>query len=120
MSDTPSQQSSVYICDECGKQKQTASREVTFSSALDGAQTSTGSTITRAKNFFICHTPGCIQRKRDRWKIREWELRNDPTIDNSPEYRAQEKQRINEEEERFREDAERIMNEFNNKNSDNR
>jgi hypothetical protein len=134
MSGVPPQQPPVSICEECEQQKKTATREVSFSSTSSGSKTkhhqgkidyggttggtdrentqttSTGRTVKRTENFFICPTEGCVQRKMDRWKAREWELRNDPELNNSSDYRSQEKQRINEEEERLRGDREEFRN----------
>lgn len=133
MSSTPPQQQAVCTCDECGATKKTATHEVTFSSTTNESKTrhhkgsvdwdgfaggtdrentetrSNGSTVKRKENFFICPTEGCVRRKIDRWKAREWELRNDPDLNNSQEYREQEKQRIHEEEESIHRDAEEFL-----------
>jgi hypothetical protein len=134
MAGTPPQQQAVCKCDECKSTKKTATREVSFNSTTRDSVTkhhqgsvdwdgfaggadrqntetaSNGSTITRTENFFICTTEGCVRRKIDRWKVREWELRNDPNLNNSEEYREQEKQRINDEENSLRRDEGEFLN----------
>lgn len=124
MSSTPPQQQAVCTCDECGATKKTTTREVSFSSTSGESKgkhhqgsvdwgdyagetdrknmetRSNGTTTTRTENFFVCPTPGCVQRKRDRWSAKRWELKNNPNLDDSLEMQDREIERIDEEEER--------------------
>jgi hypothetical protein len=139
MSDAPPQQPPVNNCEECDQQKKTATREVAFSSTTKDSKTkhrqgtgefgplsgdldrrnsettSTGSTVKRTENFFICPTPGCSQRTSDRWDARRWELKNDPTLNDSPESQDKEIERIIDEEKEHRKQKERISNRMNSK-----
>lgn len=142
MSGDQSQQQVVYHCEECGKPKRTVTREVTFQSTTKDSKTkhhqgsgdlgplsgdvnhrdsetmSTGSAVKRTENFFICPTPGCPQRASDRWDARRWEVKNNPTLDDSPEFRNQEMDRVIREEKRNREEAEHVLSEMRAKEGD--
>lgn len=112
-------------CQECGEQKTIGTEEITYSSTRKDSETkgrqgtadldslvgehNQQDTQTRGKsterrserNFPICPTPGCPQRKEDRWDLKRWELQNDPNRKYTPETRAQAMQKIEEDERRY-------------------
>lgn len=90
MAGTPLQQQ--LRCNRCGRWKN--KREITLEIPSDTDDT----TETLVQEFQICQTPGCSQRERDRWGVREWQLEHDPALDDSPEIREQERQQIVEDE----------------------
>lgn len=87
---TPLQQQ--LRCNRCGRWKN--KREITLEIPSDTDDT----TDTLVQEFQICQTPGCSQREKDRWAVREWKLEHDPALDDSPEIREQERQQIVEDE----------------------
>lgn len=93
MSGVPSQR--PVACDECGKWKE--SEEITYTFESDDDNTNERVSAT----FQLCPTPGCPQWTEDRWEMRLWELQTDPALDDSPEVRKQEKQRIEEDREQL-------------------
>lgn len=106
------------VCRECGVQKTTRTEEITYNSTRKDSETksnkgtadwaslsgerdhkdtqTTGTTRGKksVKTTLICPTPGCPQRKRDRWELRRWKLDIDPTLTDTPETREWEIQRI--------------------------
>lgn len=104
MADTPSQRPDA--CEECGKWKE--SEEITYTFESDGDNTNEQVAAT----FQLCPTPGCSQWTEDRWEMRLWELQTDPVLDDSPEVREQEKQRIEEDREQLIEEYKYIRNKY--------
>lgn len=108
----------LSVCRECGAQKTTRTEELTYSSTRKDSETksnhgtadltslvgehnhedteTTGKTTgtKSVKTTSICPTPGCPQRKRDRWELRRWKLDTDPTLTDTPETREWEIQTI--------------------------
>lgn len=96
MADAPSQQQ--LRCNRCGRWKN--KREITLEIPSDTNDT----TDTLGQEFQICQTPGCPQREKDRWAVREWQLEHDPALDDSSEIREQERQQIVEDEQELVDD----------------
>lgn len=119
-------------CNECGEQKTTREKTITQRDKTEqekkkghhgnvsgggygGDYNSENTTLNGQETedvskavFNVCPTPGCAQRGKDRWKVRQWQLENNPKLDNSYESQEHEKQRIKEKEAKLAED----MNDF--------
>lgn len=113
------------LCRECGAPKTTRTEELTYSSTRTDSETKSnhgtadlaslvgehnhedtetvGETTgkTSVTTTAICPTPGCPQRKRDRWELRRWQLDTDPALSDTPETREWEIQEIVTDEKRY-------------------
>lgn len=87
---------------ECGAPKTTRTEELTYSSTRTDSETMRETTgKTSVTTTAICPTPGCPQRKRDRWELRRWQLDTDPALADTPETREWEIQEIVTDERRY-------------------
>lgn len=119
-------------CSECGTQKTMGTEQTTRSSTKKDSKTknyqagadsehSSGTYNSKNseesgessgrnsdRNFPICPTAGCGQRKRDRWYKIRWELQNDPNREYTPQTRDQMMARLEEDEKRYAEEINKL------------